>query len=237
MAETPADVKRDIEMTRERISSTLQQLEAKTNVMQIVKDNPWPAIGVAFAAGFLLSGSRADVKAASATLVATRGTGSRVGTVLDDVVANLMGGLSLAFQQRVDTLVDELKGAIGGAAGAAGSGTGTTGSSGSTGSTGSRGLSQGASASGTNRFADSDVTSSATRGDSVAAAGTTGAAEARSALGGAASGGTSGSTGMGAIGNATQSGGTLSSAGSQGATPGSDWSPQGAKLEGKNRAD
>ena len=108
MAETPADVKRDIELTRERISDTLQQLEAKTNVMQIVKDHPWPAVGVAFAAGFLLSGSRADVKAASATLVATRGTRSRVGTVLDDVLANLMGGISLVRELLFAGLLDEL---------------------------------------------------------------------------------------------------------------------------------
>lgn len=220
MAETPADVKRDIELTRERISDTLQQLEAKTNVMQIVKDNPWPALGVAFAAGFLLSGTRADVKAASATLVATQGTRSRVGTVLDDVLANLMGGLSLAFQQRVDSLVDELKGAIGGPAGQQNAGARSGGASGSS-----------------QRFADADVTPTATRGDGVAAAGTTGASEARSALGGASQGGTAGSTGMGVIGNAHQSGGTLSSAGSQGSTTGSDWSPQASNLEGKSRAD
>lgn len=113
MAETPADVRRDIELTRERISSTLQQLEAKTNLMQVVKDHPWPALAVAVGAGVLLSGTRADVKAAGATLVATRGASSKVGTVLDDVVANLMGGISMAFQQRVDSLVDELKTAIG----------------------------------------------------------------------------------------------------------------------------
>ena len=193
MAETPADVKRDIEMTRERISDTLQQLEAKTNVMQIVKDHPWPALGVAFAAGFLLSGTKADVKAASATLVATRGTRSRVGTVLDDMVANLMGGLSLAFQQRVDSLVDELKTAIGGAQGG--------------------GASQGNR--GSQRFADADVTPSATRGDGVAAAGTTGANEARSALG---SGSGSSSLNIDALGNAHPSSGS-------------------GNVEGRNRAD
>lgn len=212
MAETPADVKRDIELTRERISDTLQQLESKTNVMQIVKDHPWPAVGVAFAAGFLLSGSRTDVKAASATLVATRGTRTRVGTVLDDVLANLMGGLSLAFQQRVDSLVDELKVAIGGQ---------QPGQGGARTQGGTQAGSQ------SQRFADADVTpprSAATRGDGLAAAGTTGSSESRSALEGNlfdASRSTSapqGSTGMGALGNASnqQPGGTISSAGSQG---------------------
>lgn len=113
MAESTADVRRDIEMTRERISETLSQLEQKTNVIQIVKDHPWPALAVAVGAGVLLSGSSADLKAAAATATATRGASSKVGTVLDDVVANLMGGLSLAFQSKIEGLVNELKEAIG----------------------------------------------------------------------------------------------------------------------------
>ena len=117
MAETTADVRRDIEMTRERMSVTLDQLEQKMNVMQIVRDHPWPALAVAVGAGVLLSGSQADVKAAAATVTATRGASGRLGTVLDDVVANLMAGVSAAFAARVDSLVDELKVAIGAPAG------------------------------------------------------------------------------------------------------------------------
>jgi len=113
MAETTADVRRDIEMTRDRISDTLQQLEQKTNVMQIVRDHPWPAIALAVGAGVLLSGSGTDVKAAAATATATRGASSKIGNVLDDVVANLMGGLSTAFQDRIEALVNEVKEAIG----------------------------------------------------------------------------------------------------------------------------
>ena len=73
MVETPADVRRDIELTRNRISDTLQELEQKMNVAQIVKDNPWPALALAVGAGVILSGSKADVKAAAATVVATKG--------------------------------------------------------------------------------------------------------------------------------------------------------------------
>ena len=113
MAETTADVRRDIELTRERMSSTLAQLEQKLNVVQIVRDHPWPALAVAVGAGVLLSGSRSDVKAAAATAAATRGASSRVGNVLDDVVSTLMSGLHDAFESRVTTLVDELKTAIG----------------------------------------------------------------------------------------------------------------------------
>src|SRR5207237_5838052 len=113
MVETTADVRRDIELTRERMSSTLSELEHKLNVVQVVRDHPWPALAVAVGAGVLLSGSTADVKAAAATVTATKGASSKLGSVLDDVVSNLMGGVSLAFQQRVDGFVNEPKEAIG----------------------------------------------------------------------------------------------------------------------------
>ena len=113
MAETTADVRRDIELTRERMSTTLQQLEHKLNIMQVVRENPWPSLALAVGAGVLLSGSRTDVKAAAATVAATRGASSRVGTVLDDMVASLVGGLHDAFESRVTSLVNELKSAIG----------------------------------------------------------------------------------------------------------------------------
>jgi hypothetical protein len=113
MAETTADVRRDIELTRERMSDTIAQLEQKLNVMQVVRDNPWPAIAIAVGAGVLLAGSKADVKAAVATARATGGASSKVGNVLDDVVARLIGGVSAAINERVDTWVDELKESIG----------------------------------------------------------------------------------------------------------------------------
>jgi hypothetical protein len=113
MAETTAEVRRDIEMTRERMSTTLAQLEQKLNVMQVVREHPWPALALALGAGVLLSGSHADVKAAAATVSATKGASSRIGTLLDDVMAQVVTGASDVFQQRVDSLVGELKQAIG----------------------------------------------------------------------------------------------------------------------------
>jgi hypothetical protein len=113
MAETTADVRRDIELTRERMTSTLAELERKLHLTQIVRDNPWPAVGLAFGAGLLLSGSRADVKAAAATATATRGATSRLGPALDDIVANLVAGVGAALQGHVETLLTEVKTAIG----------------------------------------------------------------------------------------------------------------------------
>jgi hypothetical protein len=51
MAETTADVRKDIELTRTRISETLQELEQKMNVAQVVKNNPWPALALAVGGG------------------------------------------------------------------------------------------------------------------------------------------------------------------------------------------
>jgi hypothetical protein len=113
MVETTADVRRDIELTRERMSSTLAELERKLNVTEIVKEHPWPALALAIGAGVLLSGSSADVKAAAATVTATKGASSKVGEVLDDVVASLLTGVHSAFEDRLNGWVDELKGAIG----------------------------------------------------------------------------------------------------------------------------
>lgn len=113
MAETTADVKRDIELTRQRMSTTLAQLEHKLNLGQMVRDNPWPAIGAAFGAGLLLSGSRADVKAAAAAATATKGASGKLGTALDEIVSSLVGGVGGAMQERIDTLVDEIKQMVG----------------------------------------------------------------------------------------------------------------------------
>ena len=113
MAETTADVRRDIELTRERMSSTIDELEQKLNVKQMVGEHPWSALALAFGAGVLLSGSKADIKAAAATATATRGASSRVGTALDDVMASLMTAVNGAIQHRVDEWVGEIKTAIG----------------------------------------------------------------------------------------------------------------------------
>jgi Protein of unknown function (DUF3618) len=113
MAETTADVRRDIELTRERMSDTIAQLEQKMNVVQVIRDHPWPSLALAVGAGFLLANTKADVKAAAATVAATGGASSKVGSLLDDVAARLISGVTHALNQRVDGWVDELKAAIG----------------------------------------------------------------------------------------------------------------------------
>lgn len=113
MAETTADVRKDIELTRTRISDTLQELEHKMNVSQIVKSNPWPALAVAVGAGVLLSGSRADVKAAAATVTATKGASGRIGNVLDGLVAQVVQGFHAAIESKIEGVANDVKRAIG----------------------------------------------------------------------------------------------------------------------------
>ncbi len=53
------------------------------------------------------------MKAAAATVAATNGASSKLGTVLDDLSARLISALSETFNRRVDEWVGELKGALG----------------------------------------------------------------------------------------------------------------------------
>lgn len=113
MAETTAEVRREIAMTRERMSGTLDQLEQKLDVMGVIRDHPIPVLAAAFGAGVLLSTSGADAKVAAATLAATQGASNKLGEALDDVVSQLMQGVHSALDVRVNQWVDELKVAIG----------------------------------------------------------------------------------------------------------------------------
>jgi len=117
MAETTADVRRDIELTRERMSNTLAELEKKLNAMEMVREHPWPAIALAAGVGFALSGTNADVKAAAATATLAHGAGnraSRLGPALDDLIAKLVNGVQDVVMERADELIAELRGALGG---------------------------------------------------------------------------------------------------------------------------
>jgi hypothetical protein len=108
MTETTTEVRADIEQTRARMSGAIAELERRVDVTQRVKDHPWTAVGLAFGAGMALSASRTDVKAAKATVEATRGTSSKLGTALDGVVAALIGGVAQAFHDRIDGAVTDV---------------------------------------------------------------------------------------------------------------------------------
>lgn len=112
MAETTAEVRRDIEQARARMTDTLQELEQKLNVVQMVKNNPWPALAVAVGAGILLSGSRADMRAAAATVHATKGAGTRISSVFDNLVSSVIFGMQSAIEHRIDKVATDVKRAV-----------------------------------------------------------------------------------------------------------------------------
>ncbi|MFL5487069.1 MAG: DUF3618 domain-containing protein [Gemmatimonadaceae bacterium] len=125
MADTTTEVRADIEQTRARMSSAIDELERKIDVTQKVRDHPWPAVGIAFGLGVALSGSRADVKAARVTADATRETSSKLGGALDGVVAALIAGVTDAVHARIDGMVNEVVTSIRGSAAASPTGTST----------------------------------------------------------------------------------------------------------------
>ncbi len=84
MGETTNDVQRDIALTRDRMSETIAELDARiseritvvkerVDLKQLVEDHPWPALAVALGLGILLAGTGADAKAARATVRAAKG--------------------------------------------------------------------------------------------------------------------------------------------------------------------
>lgn len=113
MGETTADVRRDIEMTRERMSDTIAQLERKLNLLEIVREHPWPSVALAAGAGFALANTNADVKAAAATVKATGGASNRLGVLLDAAAATAITALAEAMEGKLDSYVSEIKQAIG----------------------------------------------------------------------------------------------------------------------------
>jgi hypothetical protein len=83
MSEATTDVQRDIALTRERMSETIAELDARISsrvavikerldLKELVEDHPWTALAVALGLGVLLGGTGADSKAAHATARAAK---------------------------------------------------------------------------------------------------------------------------------------------------------------------
>ena len=112
MVDTPDAVRRDIEVTRERMSTTLAQLEQKVNVMQQIRDHPWASIGIAVGAGAALGVASNRTRGSVDPLPLMRAEKSRVAIVLDGVVAYLLRGLRQVAEQQIDSVLMDLKGSL-----------------------------------------------------------------------------------------------------------------------------
>lgn len=112
MAETTTEVRADIESTRARMAGAIAELERKADVAERVREHPWSALALAFGAGFVLSGSGADVRAARATTAATKGTSIKLGGALDGVLAAVIAGAAGALHSRVEEIVTKVVPAV-----------------------------------------------------------------------------------------------------------------------------
>ena len=65
MADTVAEIE-------DRVSSTVANAKRKVDVVTLARENPWPALGLAVAAGMALAATGADRKAATATVSAAK---------------------------------------------------------------------------------------------------------------------------------------------------------------------
>jgi hypothetical protein len=95
------------------MSDTIAQIERKLNLLELVREHPWPSLALAVGAGVALAGSGADTKAAAATLKATGGASSRLGDLLDVAAASAIAAASSVIEEHLDGYVSELKEAIG----------------------------------------------------------------------------------------------------------------------------
>ncbi|MEP7087950.1 MAG: DUF3618 domain-containing protein [Gemmatimonadota bacterium] len=109
MAETAADVRRDIEVTRERMSDTIAQLERKFDVKEMVQNNPIPALAIAATAGFLFSRNSRGGKQVSGAAMSGLVARASVGGVVNGVAEKLFGGVADVLGQKVDGWVHDFR--------------------------------------------------------------------------------------------------------------------------------
>ena len=119
MDDSTSAVRADIEATRARMSTTMAQLERKVDIVQKIKDNPLPALAIAFGAGLALSASGSDRRAVEAGAGLAEKSASKLGSALDDILATTVAGLAAAFQGRIDETLKGVVASIGGSASSA----------------------------------------------------------------------------------------------------------------------
>jgi hypothetical protein len=128
MVDTPDAVRRDIEVTRERMSTTLAELEQKVNVMQQIRDHPWTALGIAVGAGAALGVASNRYRGSVETMPPRGDDGStlreewsrpvlrqqtgRVAGVIDGIMVYLLRGLRQVAEQQIDSVLGDLRSSL-----------------------------------------------------------------------------------------------------------------------------
>ena len=100
MTEKTAEIVREMDATRARMASDIDQLQSRAaekvqavkqrlDVAQLVRDHPWPALGAAVVLGALVGGSGADEKAAVATVAGAKAAASASKDAVSGMVEKL----------------------------------------------------------------------------------------------------------------------------------------------------
>ena len=97
----------------QRLSAAISNLDRRYGWSQTVKDNPWPALAVAAGIGFALAETGLDRGAKAATSQATTGIKSSAATLVETLATAATATVTQAVYGHLNTLVDELKRAIG----------------------------------------------------------------------------------------------------------------------------
>jgi len=97
----------------ERLTKAIADLDRRYGWSQTVKENPWPALAVAAGIGFALAETGLDRGARSATDEATQGIRTSASSLVDTLAAAATATVSQVIHGHLDTLVNELKRAIG----------------------------------------------------------------------------------------------------------------------------
>jgi membrane protein len=114
------DVQRDIAAARERVSSTVAQIDArvssavvgvkqKLDAASLVREHPWPALAAAVVAGVTLSATRADEKAVAVAVDATKRASDGAAERVARKVTDLTDVAVSRFQRESDEAVAELR--------------------------------------------------------------------------------------------------------------------------------
>lgn len=117
MAETSREIRHDIELTRERVGSTIAALERKVNPRYVLDEHPLAAVGLAFGTGVLLattgSAARAAHEVKDQLSSGATSMNARAGNAFDGLLHSIVSAASGAIAAK---LSDVLEGAVSGVA-------------------------------------------------------------------------------------------------------------------------
>jgi len=87
----------------DRLMAPVETVKDKLDVVQLVRDHPWPSLAVAFGAGVAAAASGADRKAASAAADASRAAARKTADAAKAGARSVKSATSTAAESTIDT--------------------------------------------------------------------------------------------------------------------------------------